>query len=208
MSTTFYKRIFARIHAHNINRYNKYVDKEKLSLFSDLHGQVLEIGAGTGINIQYFPTDIDYIALEPNIEMHKYLNAEISRKKFNSANISPAKAELLPFEKRKFDVVISTLVLCSVTNTDLVLQEIQRVLKPGGRFIFIEHIAAPHNILLRKIQHLLKIPWKIVADGCNLEMDTAELIRSAKFDALQIKITNLPIFPLVSPHIFGTASIK
>jgi ubiquinone/menaquinone biosynthesis C-methylase UbiE len=206
--SNFQKKIHALILAHNVHRYNKFVDQEKRALFSDLTGQVLEIGAGTGINIQYIPKDTHYTCLEPNTYMKKYLEAEIYKRGLIDARIISELAESLPFKDNSFDFVIGTLVLCTVKDPYLVLSEIARVLKPDGRFLFIEHVAAHSNTRLRKMQHYFKKLWGFFADGCNPERETAEIIRASNFINIQIKEFNLPIRSLVSPHIIGTATVN
>jgi ubiquinone/menaquinone biosynthesis C-methylase UbiE len=114
------------------------------------------------------------------------------------------RAEQLPADDNSFDAVVSTLVLCSVADPQRVLQEIRRVLKVGGRFVFIEHVAAPHDTGLRRLQNLIKPLWKPMADGCNPNRETWTAIEKAGFRHVEIEHFRLNV-PIVGPHIAGYA---
>ncbi len=113
-------------------------------------------------------------------------------------------AENLPFPDNKFDGVVTTLVLCTVESVEKSLSEIFRVLKPGGRFYFIEHVAAPEESWLRTLQNWISPLWRVMADGCHPNRNTAEKIRQSGFSDVQIEHTRVNI-PVVSPHIIGSA---
>ncbi|MEQ8924258.1 MAG: methyltransferase domain-containing protein [Fulvivirga sp.] len=199
------QKLFAWIYSKSDNSLHKLYSEHKKRLFKDLQGNVLEIGPGTGINFDYFPANIEYFGLEPNEAMQKYL-IEKAREKGVNANISTGVAENLPYEDNSMDVVISTLVLCSVTSQLVVAQEIRRVLKPGGRFIFIEHVGAPKGSTTRKLQEYLKPLSKFIADGCDHARDTAEVIENSGFSKIDIENFETP-GPLgyKIPHINGVA---
>lgn len=187
----------------NAPKYDRVFRQEKLALFSGIKGNVLEIGPGTGINIQYFPNTIHYIGLEPSREMSKYLKRELAKRMFVRSRIICAGAESIPLEEASIDAVVSTLTLCTVKNPANALHEIRRVLRPGGVFLFIEHVAAPSGTFLRKMQHYMKGSWKIIGNGCDPERETDILIRQVDFEKVQIRKVNLPIMRMVSPHIIG-----
>jgi len=111
-------------------------------LLADLEGDVLELGAGTGANLPHHPRDLSRLVLtEPDKHMRRQLEAR-ARERRPDAEVTPASASALPFADASFDAVVSTLVLCSVPELDTTLREVWRVLKPGGRFLFLEHVAA------------------------------------------------------------------
>ncbi len=184
-------------------RYNKKVDERKRKLFSALSGRVLEIGPGTGANLEYYPENISLIGLEPNPFMQNYLK-ERAEELYQKIEIITGTAENIPLTDESVDFVVSTLVLCSVDDIYEALAEIKRVLKPGGRFLFMEHVAAPRKNLLRNTQHLIEPLWKRMADGCHPDRETWKAIESTGFKNVEIEHFRLSL-PVVSPHIIGTA---
>lgn len=201
------KRLFAWLLANGNAEYEKLVSDRKRSLFSNLHGNVLEIGPGTGVNFPYYPKEISWIGIEPNPYMHPYLKTEAEKFGFNNADIRSISAERLEAEDNSMDAVVSTLVLCSVPDLTAALQEILRVLKPGGSFLFIEHVAAPQGSLLRRVQRGVRPVWKFLADGCNPDRETLIALEKAGFDSLNYNKFEPPI-PIVTPHISGVGIKK
>ena len=201
-----YKRIHAKVFSYGSKRYNKVIHNEKLKLFYDISGKVLEIGPGTGINIQYYPSAIDYIGLEPNVALAEYLKKELDKKHFSKSQIINGDAENIPIENTSIDVVVSTLTLCTIRNPERAVQEMKRVLKPGGTFLFMEHVAAHSGTFLHKIQHSIRGIWRLIGNGCNPDRETSVLIEQAGFEKVVMNRMNLPIFPIVSPHIIGKAT--
>lgn len=205
-STGWYKRVFAWLMAQGSPGYERAVSDRKQALFANIHGDVLEIGPGTGPNLLYYPSDIHWIGIEPNPYMHSYLKKEAERLGLN-INIRSGTAERIDTEDNSMDAVVSTLVLCSVPDLPATLQEILRVLKPGGRFLFIEHVAAPRGTWLRKVQSGIKPLWKVLGDGCNPDRETWVALENAGFESVNYQPFEAPV-PLVSPHIVGVATKK
>jgi len=205
-SSGWYKRVFAWLMAQGSSGYESAVSDRKQALFANIHGDVLEIGPGTGPNLLYYPSDIHWIGIEPNPYMHLYLKKEAERLGLN-INIRSGTAERIDTEDNSMDAVVSTLVLCSVPNLPATLQEILRVLKPGGRFLFIEHVAAPRGTWLRKVQSGIKPLWKVLGDGCNPDRETWVALENAGFESVNYQPFEAPV-PLVSPHIVGVATKK
>jgi ubiquinone/menaquinone biosynthesis C-methylase UbiE len=199
----WYQRVFAWLLSRGIAKYDQAVADRKRAIFADLHGDVLEIGPGTGINLSYYPVGIRWIGIEPNRFMHPYLKKEAERLHFD-IDLRSGKAEQLEIQDNSLDVVVGTLVLCSVENPNRVLQEIVRVLKPGGRFLFLEHVAAPLGTWLRRVQHWLRPVWKVALDGCCPDRDTLSVIESAGFDCISCQHFRAPL-PIVGPHVAGLA---
>lgn len=111
----------------------------------------------------------------------------------------------MPAEDNSMDVVVGTLVLCSVNNIDMALREIKRVLKPGGLYVFIEHVAAPDGTLLRLVQAAVDPLQQFVADGCHLTRKTGQSIRDAGFSSLSLDSVRLSNAYIISPHVYGVA---
>lgn len=176
----------------------------KRSLLANVQGQVLEIGPGAGINLSYFPKDIQWIGIEPNPFMHFYLKQEAQRQGIKSIQLFNGTAERLPVEDSSIDTVVSTYVLCSVENPQASLQEIQRVLKPGGTFIFLEHVASEGGTRERKIQDLVEPAWACLFDHCHPNRETWKVLEEEGFEAIECHPYRLS-FPIISPQIAGLA---
>ncbi|MBG1243560.1 class I SAM-dependent methyltransferase [Nostoc sp. NZL] len=200
----FGKRFFAWMMAQSSSTYDKFVRERKLSLFANLQGKVLEIGPGTGPNLPYYPKDIYWIGIEPNPHMHSYLRKQ-AEKLGLSIDLRIGNAEWLDAEDNSIDTVVSTLVLCSVPNIDYTLQAILRVLKPGGRFLFIEHVAAPQGSLLRQMQSKMSPIWKVIGDGCHPDRETWKSLENAGFASVNYERFDAQL-PIISPHIIGVAT--
>ncbi|MBM9579011.1 class I SAM-dependent methyltransferase [Leptospira sp. 201903070] len=177
----------------------------KKNLFEDLPDTIVELGPGVGSNLRYFKPGTTLLAVEPNEGMHSLLkkNSEKYSIKTELMNLS---AEKLPFPDSSVDAVVCSLVLCSVVEPDQVLKEIRRVLKPGGRFVFLEHVAAEHGSWIYWIQRIVFRPWLWFFEGCHLTRDTHQTLRSANFSNLKIEERSLPtVFLPIRPHVYGIA---
>lgn len=188
-----------------MGRYENATAGYKQQIFNKLAGTVVEIGPGTGPNLRYYQVDrIRWIGIEPNPYMHPYLAVEAERSGLVPL-ICEGTAERLPFADDTIDNVVSTLVLCSVADQRCVFEEILRVLKPGGEFVFIEHVAAPHGTRLRQLQRRIKPVWKIFGDGCEPDRDTGNVIQAAGFRNVSFVNFKAPV-PIASPQICGVAT--
>lgn len=184
-------------------RHERHVADRKRALLSDLHGDVLEIGPGTGVNLRYYENDIHWIGIEPNPFMHPYLRKEATRVGLK-VEIRSGTAERLNVGDESVDAVVSTLVLCSVEDVRDTLREIQRVLRPGGRFVFLEHVAAPPKTWLRLLQRLVRPVSRLLADGCCPDRETWRVLIGAGFARVDYQSFRVPI-PITAPHIAGVA---
>ena len=180
----------------------------RMELLSPLSGDVLEIGCGTGINFDYYPHTLHRLTLlEPDANMRKKLDEKISAKKRTNIELLDACAEKIPAADASYDVVVSTLVLCSVENPDKVLSEIHRVLRSQGKLVFIEHVAAMNNPHRLRWQNRLEPIWKKVACGCHLTRNTETTIIRAGFAFDNISHQSIRGVPaIVRPSIKGIAS--
>ena len=199
--------LISRLNAWFLNRgthtYNKLAHHYKKKLLSGLEGSVLEIGAGTGANFDYYPEALDLWMLEPSPYMRNYLH-EKAKEAEQDVHIISGYAEEIPAPDNRFDAVVTTLVLCTVNDVERSLKEIFRVLKPGGKFHFIEHVAASKKSWLRTLQNGIEPLWKVMADGCHPNRETGEMIRESQFRDIEIERTRLRL-PIVGPHIIGSA---
>lgn len=193
--------------AHGTAKYEAQMADQKQALFADLHGNVLEIGPGTGPNLPYYPSDIHWIGIEPNPFMHSYLRREAERLGLD-IDLRRGTAERLDVEDNSIDAVVSTLVLCSVDSLAATLQEVLRVLMPGGRFFFLEHVAAPEGTRLRRVQHWVRPLWKILGDGCRPDRETWVALENAGFERVDYQHFRADIPGIVSPQIIGVATKK
>lgn len=189
-------------------KYEAHVGDRKRELLADLSGTVLEIGPGNGANFQYLPNTIsNWIGIEPNPYMHGPLRTA-GEERGIPTDFREVTAEGMHVEDESVDAVLSTLVLCSVSDPAGVVRDIHRSLKPGGRFVFLEHVAAPRGTRLRRLQGLLNPVWGYFADGCHLNRELAEIIGSAGFAEVQVEEFTVPkeVGPsVVSRQVAGVA---
>jgi len=177
-------------------------------LLAPLEGSVLEIGAGTGSNLPFYPPAVSSLVLsEPDRHMRARLLAATAVSD-RPVEVISAPAEHLPFPDDSFDAVISALVLCSVRDQAIVLEEIKRVLRPNGRFVFIEHVAATGSPRRLRQQRWIEPVWKRLAGNCHLTRSTEGAIETAGFVFESIERQGLPKAPpMVRPSIRGRARV-
>jgi SAM-dependent methyltransferase len=173
----------------------------KRRLFADLPETVVELGAGSGANCRYLPRGTLLIAIEPNEHMHPHLRAAAARHQL-ALELRPVGADFLPLGDASAEVVICTLVLCTVSDPVAVLREVRRVLRPGGRFICVEHVAARAG-LIAWVQRLLRRPWHWLFEGCHTDRDTERLLGEAGFrevscEAITLRTAFVPIRPQIA----------
>jgi ubiquinone/menaquinone biosynthesis C-methylase UbiE len=176
----------------------------KQTLLGNLQGKVLEIGPGAGASLAFYPKSIQWIGIEPNPFMHDYLQQEAHQQGLQSVELHQGKAEHIPVESNSMDAVVSFHVLCSVADLSQSLQEIQRVLKPGGMFVFLEHVASETGPLTRHFQNSIRPLWTTLFENCHPNRETQQAIENVNFTSLESYGCQLP-FPIVSPHVVGIA---
>lgn len=161
-------------------------------------GTVLEIGAGTGANIGYLERGSHLYAIEPSLRMHRRLRRRCAAAGVG-VTILPTGAETIPLPDASVDEVFCSLVLCTVRDPEQVLAEIRRVLRPGGRFRFVEHVAASHGGVRAWVQRRISRPWGWLFEGCDPHRHTVHLLRQAGFAALTVeegKLRNSLFWPV------------
>lgn len=175
-------------------------------LLSAARGRVLEIGAGTGLNLRHYPDGIEELVL---LEPYEPMTDRLERRRSKSgraARIVIAPAEALPFEDGTFDTVVSTMVLCTVTDPGRAVAEVRRVLRPGGRLLFCEHVRSD-SARIARWQDRLADAWAGLADGCRCNRDTLATISSqlGTTTVERARWSGMP--PLVHPLVLGEATV-
>ena len=154
--------------------------RRRRTLLAEAHGRVVEIGAGTGLNVAHYPDAVDELVLtEPELGMRRKLARRLDRHG-RAARISDAPAERLPFADASVDTVVATLVLCTVEEPERALREVARVLRPEGQLLFIDHVRSRSRFLAACQDKLLR-PWRGFAGGCECNRPTLELMRACGF---------------------------
>ena len=210
-TNNYFKKNFAEfIASYDEESYKVHFEK-KTELFSQVQGKVLEIGPGTGVNFPFLKNKvIEWMGLEPNNAMHPYL--------FNTANDNNINARILDcsiehicLPDNSIDFIISSEVLCSLDHLKASLEELWRVLKPGGKFLFLEHVVDKNNLIRRTIQKMVPYtPWKYYSDGCRPGRDIAKAIKSIGFSKVKyieyMREGKGIIITINRPHIYGWAT--
>ncbi|MFI7589075.1 class I SAM-dependent methyltransferase [Spongisporangium articulatum] len=174
-------------------------------LLGSLSGDVLEIGAGTGLNVPHYPQDLEQLVLtEPDPAMLRRLR----RRAGDRTTVVGAPAESLPFADDGFDAVVSTLVLCTAPEPGAALAEVARVLRPGGRLVLMEHVLAQAPRLARRQRRYAR-PWKALAGGCRCDQNTALLLSEAGFDVSGLRREAWRGMPsIVRPLVTGSLALR
>jgi ubiquinone/menaquinone biosynthesis C-methylase UbiE len=179
----------------------------RVQLLAGLHGRVVEIGAGNGLNFRHYPASVtDVVAVEP--ERHLRALAEQAAADATVAvHVVDALAERLPFDDASFDAAVASLVLCSVADVEAVLAELHRVLRPDAELRFFEHVGSPREGI-RALQRAADATvWPHLSGGCHLARDTGRLVEQAGFAIERCDEFRFGIPPLDPPktHILGIA---
>jgi ubiquinone/menaquinone biosynthesis C-methylase UbiE len=175
-------------------------------LLAQATGATLELGAGTGANLQHYPDAVSELVLtEPSEHMARKLRDKVAASP-RAAMVIVAPAERLPFEDDRFDTVVGTLVLCTADDAGAALREAARVLRPGGRLLFLEHVRADDPGLARWQDRLEGI-WGYLAAGCHPNRDTLAAIEASGFAVEDLERERFPKAPpLVRPLVSGRAT--
>jgi len=175
------------------------------TLLAGASGDVIEIGGGTGANLAYYPSTIRSLTVtEPDPSMVRRLE-EHARSTRPGTTVLRAPAEDLPFDDASFDTAVSTLVLCGVDDQPRALRELRRVVRPGGRLVFVEHVRADDPKLARLQDRMHRLNVR-VGHGCHCNRPTLDTIRSAGFEVTQLHRDTIPYGPpWIRPLIVGVA---
>jgi ubiquinone/menaquinone biosynthesis C-methylase UbiE len=173
-------------------------------LLSQATGRTVDLGAGTGVNLDLYPEAVsELVMVEPDPHMIKQLRTKAAGR--GGVEIREASAQELPFADDSFDTAVFTLVLCTVPDPEVALREAARVLKPGGKLLFIEHVRAA-EAGLAGWQDRFEKPWRFLADGCHCNRDTVAMIESSPLKLERVESGELPKTPpIVRPLVSGSA---
>lgn len=171
-------------------------------------GRVLEIGAGTGLNLDHYPDAVARLTLaEPDTAMLRRLTPKLLNVGAR-ASVRLATAEQLPCETGSIDFVTSTFVLCTTPSPARALKEARRVLRSDGRLLFLEHVRSDEDRLSR-LQDLLAPAWRRISYGCHCNRPTLDTIRAAGFELISLQTGQLPKAPpLWRPYVLGEAALR
>lgn len=180
--------------------------QRRSALLSQATGRVLELGAGTGLNLPHYSDNLEELVLtEPSPPMVGRLERR-AKKAGTPSSVVVADAERLPFKADSFDTVVSTLVLCTVDDPQQAINEIARVLRPGGKLLFLEHVRSDSRRLARW-QDRLHRPWHAFAAGCNANRPTVDMLRESSLRVEDVEHDRWKWMPaLVHPLAIGIAA--
>jgi ubiquinone/menaquinone biosynthesis C-methylase UbiE len=170
-------------------------------LLADVQGKILEIGFGTGLNLPAYPKEVKELHV---VDPHPATEPRSQRRRAKSpitVHFHGQDAQYLPLDNKSFDAVVSTFTLCSIPNVKRALGEIHRVLRPRGRFYFLEHGLAP-DLKVQKKQHRYTPIQKILGDGCHLDRDITALIDESDFKLMDLKKFYHPWYPKVAGFFY------
>ncbi|MCZ2820370.1 methyltransferase domain-containing protein [Modestobacter sp. VKM Ac-2977] len=177
-------------------------------LLADIAGRVLEVGAGSGTNFAHYPRAVSQVvAVEPEPHLRRLAEQAAERAPV-PVSVVDGVAEALPAGDREFDTAVVTLVLCSVADQLGALRELHRVLRPGGRVVFWEHVRAERPPLTIVQDALDRTVWPLLSGGCHVGRDTVAAITAAGFAVERLERRRMPDtrIPLpMAPHVVGTA---
>ncbi len=196
----FYDRCMAATEAACLREWRR-------ELLQQVSGDVLEVGAGTGANIDFYPDSVSSLTVsEPDTHMRRQLAARITEKPLSDIRLSAGSAEQIDAGDESFDYVVASLVCCSVASLDDALLEIRRVLRPGGGLVFLEHVADERGTRRRRWQNRVTPLWRKLAGNCHLNRETEAAILAAGFGIRDIRRESMQkAISLVKPTIRGIA---
>lgn len=182
-------------------------EAETARLIAGLEGRVLEVGAGYGANFESLRDDVDWVGLEPNRRRIDELAYEADRKGYANTPIT-ASCEAIPLQDASIDAVLGTLVLCSVGDQGRSIAEIARVLKPGGSYVFAEHVAAARGTGSRFMQ-TVATPFSVLfGGGCHPARDSESSIRDSPLEIIEIERYEFRSLGVSIPFIVGRATLR
>lgn len=177
----------------------------RAGLLAPVHGEVLELGIGTGLNLSHYPKTITWLhAVDPANLLPKIFTERSTRQSF-PLRIQHVTAESLPYDDRSFDFAVSTWTLCTIPDPVKALREVRRVLKPNGRFLFLEH-GRSEDEKIAVWQDRLNPIQNLIGCGCNLNRQIDQLIAQAGLKILNVDRFQMQSVPRIAGEMYrGTA---
>lgn len=181
----------------------------RAELIGQASGRTLEIGAGSGFNLPHYPSAVtELVVSEPSPHMLAQLRTHLAERPPPVGRWALVRtgAEELPFADHSFDTVTAAFVHCTIPDPAAALREIARVLKPGGRYLFFEHVRATDSRLLARVQDVVEIPHTYIAAGCHPNRRMEQLLAGSPLSVRSLEHARMPrAFPTVRPTIRGVA---
>jgi ubiquinone/menaquinone biosynthesis C-methylase UbiE len=184
-----------------------FVALHRQELLAHAYGDVLEIGFGSGLNLRHYPTLVSKItAVDPNAGMHRLAQKRVRRSRIE-VDEQVDNGERLPFKNNRFDCAVSTFTLCSIEHVSQAVSEVYRVLKPGGRFLFLEHGLSTEPTV-QKWQRRINWLEMRLADGCHLDRNMKVLVTSPPFSAVELEEFYLKWTPKTHGYVYRGVATK
>jgi ubiquinone/menaquinone biosynthesis C-methylase UbiE len=181
-----------------------FIRDARRRLLATAHGRVLEVGAGTGYNLQHYPDGVRDLTITDGMDGMLRRAEKRAEQAGRQVTVTRSPVESLPFEDGAFDTVVASLLLCSVDDQDRALAEIRRVLEPGGQYLFLEHVRSSDPQVARS-QDRWEGVWRVIGQGCHPNRDTLPRIEAA-FTIDELEQSELPLGPkIVRPYVLGRA---
>jgi ubiquinone/menaquinone biosynthesis C-methylase UbiE len=197
--------IFPRLCELALNQ--PFVAKHRQELLADAHGEILEIGFGTGLNLPHYPSHVRKITVvDPNPGTHRKAEKRIEESRIE-VDHRLLGGEQLPFDDGTFDSVVSTFTLCSIEEVERALVEVYRVLRPGGQFLFLEHGLNP-DPKVQKWQRRLNWLQQQLADNCHLDRNVRELVTAQPFAGVEASEFYLEKGPRTHSYVYQGVARK
>lgn len=194
-----YDRFLARVERHGLSEKRK-------EMLAPAYGRTVELGTGTGLNLPHYPDAVTELVLtEPYPHMVAQLEKKV-RGYPKPVKVTVAGAEQLPFEDASVDTVVAAMIMCTVRDPGVVLKEIERVLKPGGQYLFLEHVRNPNPKIARK-QDIIQVGWYWFGNECHCNRPTTETLHGSSLVIEELKEDKMPgAWEFIEAMIIGRAT--
>lgn len=182
--------------------------EQRRHVIGQARGRVLEIGFGTGLNLPFYPEQVDrLVAIEPNAGMARWTRERIAAAKIPVEQHRLDASGRLPFNDESFDTIVSTWTMCSIRDVGAALAEAHRVLKRDGQFLFIEHGLAPEEPVARWQRRLTPV-FRCIGDGCHLDRDIEAIVRDSPLAIEMVETFYLEDSPKVGGYMYRGVARK
>jgi len=202
----FYSQfVFPRICDYLLGQ--SFISEYRKELLQNAEGQILEIGFGTGLNLPHYPAQVHRIStVDPNPGMHRLAQRRIKQTGIEVEH-HRLRSEMLPFANGVFDCAVSTFTLCSVADPNRTTSEIFRVLRPGGRFLFLEHGLSP-EATVQRWQRRMNWLQSLLGDGCKLDRNIKQLMVAQPYSAIDSREHYVEKMPKISGYVYRGIATK